>query len=100
VHDVAPPETERVIQALLPPGAVLMNNFGMTESAGCVTYTPPELPADVRAGAAEDELGAHCRGQVASFKVPRAVRCVRAWPMPATKVQKRVLKEWLEREPG
>jgi acyl-CoA synthetase (AMP-forming)/AMP-acid ligase II len=50
--------------------------------------------------ATEDELIAHCRGQLASFKVPRAVRFVREWPMSATKIQKRVLKEWLEREPG
>ncbi|MCU1501377.1 MAG: AMP-binding protein, partial [Ilumatobacteraceae bacterium] len=232
LHNVAPPETERVVQALLPAGAALLNNFGMTESAGCVTYTRPELPVDVRtdttgpalpgmevriadvdtcaelprgergelqfrgpntfraylydpvataatiidggwirtgdlaemdddgnvayigrikemmkvggenvapieveahlsthpavqlvqvvgrdderygevpvafvelvagAHATAEELIAHCRGQLASFKVPREVRFVTEWPMSATKIQKRVLREQLHAEPS
>jgi len=44
----------------------------------------------------EDELAEFCRDRVASFKVPRRVRVVAAadWPMSATKVDKRVLREW------
>jgi acyl-CoA synthetase (AMP-forming)/AMP-acid ligase II len=49
LHNVAPPDTMRVIQQLVPAGAAVTNNFGMTEAAGFVTYTPPDLSADVRA---------------------------------------------------
>jgi fatty-acyl-CoA synthase len=232
LHNVAPPETMRVIQEMLPVGAVVTNNFGMTEAAGCVTYTPPELPADVRtdttgpamkgmdvrvadpdtcepvrvgergeiqfrgpntfrgylhdeaataatiigggwirtgdlgvmdasgnlvyigrikemlkvggenvapieveaflsthpavqlvqvvgraderygevpiafvelaAGhtATEADLLEFCRGQLASFKVPREVRFVTEWPMSATKILKRTLIEWLQQQPS
>jgi acyl-CoA synthetase (AMP-forming)/AMP-acid ligase II len=48
VHNVAPPETQRVIEGLLPDNAVLTSNFGMTEGAGPITYTPPDEPAEVR----------------------------------------------------
>ena len=46
---------------------------------------------------APDALIAHCRGRIASFKVPRHVRFVApgAWPMSATKVQKYRLREGL-----
>jgi acyl-CoA synthetase (AMP-forming)/AMP-acid ligase II len=230
LHNVAPPETMRVIEQLLPAGAVVTNNFGMTESAGCVTYTPPELPAAVRTdttgpamkgmdvrvadpdtcapmatgergeiqfrgpntfrgylhdeaataatiiaggwirtgdlgvmdvggnlayigrikemlkvggenvapleveaylsthpavqlvqvvgrpddrygeipvafveraaghSVSEAELIEYCRGQLASFKVPREVRFVTEWPMSATKIQKRTLVEWLQQQ--
>ncbi|WP_028063249.1 class I adenylate-forming enzyme family protein [Solirubrobacter soli] len=40
VLNVAPPETQELIQSLLPAGAVLLNDFGMTEAAGIVTFTP------------------------------------------------------------
>jgi fatty-acyl-CoA synthase len=40
VLNVAPPETEELIQAMLPKAAVLLNDFGMTEAAGIVTFTP------------------------------------------------------------
>jgi fatty-acyl-CoA synthase len=40
VLNVAPPETEELIQAMLPDTAVLLNDFGMTEAAGIVTFTP------------------------------------------------------------
>ena len=48
VLNVAPPETEEVIQALLPDTAVLLNDFGMTEAAGMVTFTPVSDPARLR----------------------------------------------------
>ncbi len=42
-----------------------------------------------------EELIAHCRGHLAGFKVPRAVRFVTEWPLSATKVQKfRLLEMW------
>ena len=47
------------------------------------------------ATATEDELIAHCKGQLASFKVPRQVIFVEEWPMSSTKVQKFKLREQL-----
>jgi fatty-acyl-CoA synthase/long-chain acyl-CoA synthetase len=43
------------------------------------------------------DLIAHCKGRIAGYKVPRAVYFVKAedWPMSATKVNKRALREWL-----
>jgi fatty-acyl-CoA synthase/long-chain acyl-CoA synthetase len=43
----------------------------------------------------EETLIAHCRGQIASYKVPRAIYFVTAsdWPMSATKIDKRALRE-------
>ena len=58
-----------------------------------------EVPAayiELRPGfddVAEDDIIAHCRGQIASFKVPRYVRFVTEWPMSASKIQKGVLRE-------
>jgi fatty-acyl-CoA synthase len=40
------------------------------------------------AQATEDELVAHCRAELASFKVPRKIYFVTEWPMSSTKVQK------------
>jgi len=46
----------------------------------------------------EQEVIDFCRGQIASFKVPRYVRFVTEWPMSATKIQKYKLREELEAE--
>jgi acyl-CoA synthetase (AMP-forming)/AMP-acid ligase II len=45
----------------------------------------------------EAELIAFCQGQIARFKIPRAVRFVepRTWPMSATKINKRALRAQL-----
>ena len=48
----------------------------------------------------EAELIAFCRGEMASFKIPRHVRFVSAWPMSATKIQKFRLREELLSELG
>jgi fatty-acyl-CoA synthase/long-chain acyl-CoA synthetase len=42
-----------------------------------------------------EELIAHCRGSIASYKVPRQIHFVEpgGWPMSATKVNKNVLRE-------
>jgi acyl-CoA synthetase (AMP-forming)/AMP-acid ligase II len=47
---------------------------------------------------APDELIDHCRGRIASFKVPRQVHLMRSddWPMSATKVDKGALRRRLE----
>jgi acyl-CoA synthetase (AMP-forming)/AMP-acid ligase II len=52
------------------------------------------------AQATEEELIAHCRERIASFKVPRHVRFVEEWPMSATKVQKFRLRDRLVAELG
>lgn len=51
-----------------------------------------ELMPGVEASA--EDLIAHCKGQIAGYKVPRAVYFVSAedWPMSATKVNKRELR--------
>jgi acyl-CoA synthetase (AMP-forming)/AMP-acid ligase II len=43
----------------------------------------------------EEELVAFCKGQIASFKVPRYVRFVETWPMSASKIQKFKLRDEL-----
>jgi acyl-CoA synthetase (AMP-forming)/AMP-acid ligase II len=47
----------------------------------------------------EQTLIAHCRAKLASYKVPRAVYFMNAddWPLSATKIDKRVLRERAKR---
>ncbi|TDI61790.1 MAG: AMP-dependent synthetase, partial [Alphaproteobacteria bacterium] len=45
------------------------------------------------AKATEQDIINFCKGQIASFKIPRYVRFVTEWPMSSTKVQKFKLKE-------
>jgi len=42
------------------------------------------------------ELLAHCKGEMASFKIPREVHFVNEWPMSSTKVQKFRLQDLLD----
>jgi fatty-acyl-CoA synthase len=50
--------------------------------------------------ASEVELIAHCRGKLASFKIPRHVRFVTQWPMSTSKIQKYRLRNALIEELG
>ncbi len=52
-----------------------------------------ELAEDAQAS--EAELIAHCRGQLANFKLPRHIRFVREWPMSTSKIQKFRLRDSL-----
>jgi fatty-acyl-CoA synthase len=45
--------------------------------------------------ATEDEIIAFCKGEIASFKVPRYVRFVTSWPMSTSKIQKFRLRDQL-----
>lgn len=45
------------------------------------------------AQASEAELIAHCKGKLASFKIPRHVRVVTEWPMSTSKIQKFRLRD-------
>ena len=62
-----------------------------------------EVPAvfiQTRPGATvtEEDIIDFCRGQIATFKVPRYVRFVNEWPMSGTKIQKFRLREQLSAE--
>ena len=48
----------------------------------------------------EETLIAHCRGRIARYKVPRAIRFMAAadWPMSATKIDKRALRARLQED--
>jgi len=48
--------------------------------------------------AEEQELIDYCRGQIATFKVPRYVRFVTEWPMSGTKIQKFRLRDQITSE--
>jgi acyl-CoA synthetase (AMP-forming)/AMP-acid ligase II len=45
---IGPLGTMRKIQSLLPPGAKVMNLFGMSEASGLITLTPPEANEEQR----------------------------------------------------
>ena len=50
---------------------------------------------ELRPGAqlTQEELIEHCRGKIATFKIPRYLRLVEEWPMSGTKIQKFRLRE-------
>ena len=50
--------------------------------------------------ASEEQLIAHCKGRIASFKVPRHVRFVDEWPISSTKIQKFRLQNQITEELG
>ena len=45
-----------------------------------------------------DEVIEHCRGKIASYKIPRYLRIVDEWPMSGTKIQKFKLREQIAQE--
>ncbi len=55
---------------------------------------------ELRSGASvePEELIAFCKGEIASFKIPRYVRFVTEWPMSTSKIQKYKLKDQLTAE--
>jgi acyl-CoA synthetase (AMP-forming)/AMP-acid ligase II len=94
-ENVAPTEIEAHLST--HPAVQLVQVVGRDdERYGEVPVAFVELVAG--AAATADELIAHCRGQLASFKVPREVRFVTEWPMSATKIRKRDLREQLAAE--
>jgi acyl-CoA synthetase (AMP-forming)/AMP-acid ligase II len=62
----------------------------------------PVAAVELRPGATatEEDIIAHCREAIASFKVPRHVRFVTEWPMSASKIQKHRLRAALLDELG
>ncbi len=76
----------------LHPAVKLAQVVGLPdEKYGEVPVAFIELVPD--AATTEAEMIAFCRGEIASFKVPRHVRFVSTWPMGATKILKSALRE-------
>ena len=48
--------------------------------------------------ATEAEIINFCKGEIASFKIPKHIRFIEEWPMGATKILKYELKERIEKE--
>ena len=59
---------------------------------------PRSCSSAAGATATEQELIDFCRGEIATFKVPRYVRFVDEWPMSGTKIQKFRLREQITAE--
>jgi len=57
-----------------------------------------ELKSEAKA--TQEELIAHCKAEIAGFKVPRHVRYVTEWPMSTSKIQKFRLRDQLIAELG
>jgi acyl-CoA synthetase (AMP-forming)/AMP-acid ligase II len=94
-ENVAPAEIESHLST--HPAVKLVQVVGAPdEKLGEVVAAFVEL-APGRDATAE-ELVDHCRGRIASFKVPRYVRFVDEWPMSATKIQKFQLRERIAAE--
>ncbi len=60
-----------------------------------------EVPAafiELHAGASlrREDVIRHCKGHIASFKIPRYVQFVTEWPMSATKIQKFRLRDQID----
>ena len=75
----------------------------LAQVVGAADAKNDEVPAafvQLKPGAcaSEQELIEFCRGQIASFKIPRYVRFVTEWPMSATKIQKYRLRDALAAE--
>jgi fatty-acyl-CoA synthase len=98
-ENVAPQEIEE--QLSTHPAVKLVQVVGMPD--GRLVEVPAAFVELVPgAEATEEELIAHCRGRIASFKVPRLVRIVDGadWPMSTTKIQRFKLRERLLDELG
>ena len=94
-ENVAAAEVESYL--LTHPAVEIVQIVGVADAR----YT--EVPAafvQLRTGtnAGEQELIDFCRGQIATFKVPRYVRFVEEWPMSGTKIQKFRLRDQITNE--
>ncbi len=94
-ENVAPAELEAHLA--LHPAVKLVQVVGVPDPR---LVEVPAAFVELRPGASasEEDLLDHCRGQIASFKEPRYIRFVTAWPMSATKVQKEPLRQALIKE--
>jgi fatty-acyl-CoA synthase len=96
-ENVAAAEIESMLQS--HPAVQLAQVIGVPDAR----YV--EVPAafvELAAGAvaSEAELIAHCKGKLASFKIPRHIRFIEEWPMSTSKIQKFRLRTELVEELG
>lgn len=93
-ENVAPQEVEA--QLYTHPAVKLAQVVGMPDPK-LVEVPAAFVELHDNATATEEELIEHCRGRIASFKVPRRIRFIAAedWPMSATKIQRFALRERL-----
>ncbi|HTX12825.1 MAG TPA: AMP-binding protein [Solirubrobacteraceae bacterium] len=98
-ENVAPQEVEAQLYA--HPAVKLAQVVGMPDPK-LVEVPAAFVELQDSATATEHELIEHCRGRIASFKVPRLIRFVASddWPMSATKIQRFALRERLLEEPA
>jgi acyl-CoA synthetase (AMP-forming)/AMP-acid ligase II len=93
-ENVAPQEVEA--QLCTHPAVKLAQVVGMPDER---LLEVPAAFVELLPGAeaSPEELIAHCRGRIASFKVPRLIRFIDGadWPMSTTKIQRFALKERL-----
>jgi fatty-acyl-CoA synthase len=83
----------------LHPAVNLAQVIGIPDTKyGEVPVAFIELTPDAQAS--EAEIIAFCRGEIASFKVPRHIRFIEEWPMGATKILKYVLRDNICSEMG
>lgn len=96
-ENVAPAEIEDVL--CTHPAVKLAQVVGIPDDR---LVEVPAAFVELRPGseAQEQELIDHCRGLIASFKIPRHVRLVREWPLSATKIQKAPLRQRIVEELG
>jgi len=94
-ENVAAAEIESLLQQ--HPGVKLAQVVGVAD-ARLVEVPAAFIERVPGSSATEEELIGWCRGKIASFKVPRHVRFVTAWPMSTSKIQKFSLRKTLETE--
>jgi acyl-CoA synthetase (AMP-forming)/AMP-acid ligase II len=96
-ENVAPQEVEAHL--CTHPAVKLAQVVGMPDER---LVEVPAAYVELQAGVevSPEELIEHCRGRIASFKVPRLIRFVEGeeWPMSATKIQRFKLRERLLEE--
>jgi acyl-CoA synthetase (AMP-forming)/AMP-acid ligase II len=96
-ENVAPQEIES--QLALHPAVGLVQVVGIPDDR---LLEVPAAFVELLPGAqaTEEELIDHCRGKIASFKLPRVIRFIAndEWPMSATKIQRFKLRERLLEE--
>ncbi len=63
-----------------------------------VEVPAPYIQLKPDATATEQEIIDYCRGQIATFRVPRYIRFVTEWPMSGTKVRKIELREEIAKD--
>jgi acyl-CoA synthetase (AMP-forming)/AMP-acid ligase II len=96
-ENVAPQEVESHL--CTHPAVKLAQVVGMPDD-GLVEVPAAFVELQDGAQATPEELIEHCRGRIASFKVPRLIRFIdgEEWPMSATKIQRFALRDRLLEE--